>query len=281
MNSTLAVQRLGHVNVFAEDYDATLALHRGLFDAKVFAEWEQPDAGAHNALALIGGTCVEVFSPAGSGQAVSGWVAKNGSGWHSLEWTVPSLPDAVETVRERGIRITDTGGGEYVFTHPKDLFGLCLELTAHHFDNDDRDRPGWTPAHWSEEHPLGITGPATVKVASPQPEKAAAAMAALTGREVYTVERTHLNTISHGVTFADHAVEFTGSATGSAGDLLGTFLAQRGPRIFGTAFRIKDFDQARAHLVAENVKFTQWGRHSLLLGPELTNGPLIELTDAG
>jgi hypothetical protein len=277
MAATLDVERLGHVNLFADDYDAVLDVHRNLFGADVFSEWEEKDFGGRNALWLIGGTCLEMFAATEPDKAIGRWLAKNGPGWHSLEWTVPSLDDAISTIIERGIRITDSSAGHYVFTHPKDLHGVCLELTSHHFDNDRRDSVGWQPSYWSVEHPLSITGQVTIKIASNQPELAATDVAALVGRDVYTHESVPLNSVSHGIAFLDHRLEFVGSRTGSSEDLVGGFLARRGERMYCTTFGVSDFDRARQYLAQQDVRFTQWGRSSLLIASEFTHGALIEL----
>ncbi|HVW42447.1 MAG TPA: hypothetical protein VHC18_13955 [Amycolatopsis sp.] len=271
----IVVERLGHANVFAESFDDEVGLQREVFGAKVFRTWENAEVGSRNALALIGLTCVETFGSIDPDGPIGRWIAAHGSAWHSIEWTVPSLPEAVEAARAHGIRITDESP-DYAFTHPKDLHGLALELTEHHFEGDDRDTPGFTPAFWADEHPLGVVGGLTVKVASSGPEKAAADLVALTGEPAYAVERSHLNSVGHGVRFADHAVEFTGSATGVDTDLVGGFVRDHGERIFCVSFTVRDILAARSHLVASGVRFEQYGRRSLMLRP--THGARIELT---
>jgi hypothetical protein len=274
---TLQVQRLGHVNVFAYGYEAVLPYFRDVFGARIFAEWEEPGHGGKNALWLVGGTCFELFTPTSPAKAIGKWLARQGPGWHSMEWTIPSLDDCRETLAEHHIRISDSDPGNYVFTHPRDLHGLCLELTPHHFEKDDRDLPGWTPSYWTDEHPLGIVGKAKVKLASRNPEKAAGDVAALVGRDTYQTVSMPTNTIAHGIEFADHHVEFVGSQTGSGSDQVGSFLATRGERIFRVELGIRSLEQARAYLAGLNVRFTQWGAESLLLEPEALRGTPIEL----
>jgi catechol 2,3-dioxygenase-like lactoylglutathione lyase family enzyme len=270
----LDVERLSSVNLFAEDYNAAVAVQRDVLGAQVFREQEEPVNGGRNALGLVGRTCVEVFAPTSSDGAIGRWLAGHGTGWHSVEWTIPSLDGAVRALDEQGIRVAE-GGGDHILTQPRDLHGLCLELTARHLSSDDRDVPGWQPPR----HPLGITEPVTVKIASTVPADAAAQVADLVGRPSTAVDRPHLNAVGHRVEFADHVIEFVGSASGSMTDLVGRFLERHGERIFCVSFGVADLAQARAFLVRLDVPFTQWGRHSLLLGLELTRGARIELTD--
>ena len=130
---------------------------------------------------------------------------------------------------------------------------------------------------------LDVVGDPAVKVASPDPRQAAADLAARAGRPAYEAERAHLNAIGHGVRLDGYAIEFVGSASGSAHDLVGGFLADHGPGVFATTFRVRDVNEARAALAAAGVRFTQWGRRSLLI--RIETGPAtadrIELTDEG
>jgi hypothetical protein len=137
-------------------------------------------------------------------------------------------------------------------------------------------------AHWPGDHPLGIVGDPAIKIASPGPRQAAADLAVRAGRAEYEAERSHLNAVGYGVRLDGYAVEFVGSATGSAQDLVGGFLVEHGgPGIFATTYRVRNLSAARAALAAAGVHFTQWGRHSLLLRVESGQSTAcrIEFTD--
>jgi hypothetical protein len=137
-------------------------------------------------------------------------------------------------------------------------------------------------AHRPVDHPLGLVGDPTIKIASPAPKQASAELAVRAGRAEYEAERSHLNAVGYGVRLDGYAVEFVGSATGSARDLVGGFLAEHsGPGIFATTYRVRNLSAARAALSAAGVRFTQWGRHSLLLRVESGQSTVgrIEFTD--
>jgi hypothetical protein len=136
-------------------------------------------------------------------------------------------------------------------------------------------------AYWPDDNPLGLTGDPTIKVAAADPKQAAADLASQAGRPDYHADRGHLNAVAYGVRFGGHAVEFLGSASGGDHDLVGGFLAGHGPGIFSTTYLVRDFGAARTALAAQDIRFTQWGRHSLLLRPESAPGARIELTDEG
>lgn len=281
--STVQVQRLGHVNTFAADHDAVAGYHARVLGAQTFMDWEEPDFGGRNALWRIAGTVVEIFSPTRPDGAIGRWVEKYGSGWHSLEWTVPSLDAAIETMRERGIRITDHVEGKYAFTHPKDGHGISFELTEHHFPGDVRDEPGWTAPTGGDENPLGIDGPVIISVASHDPDTAARWLADLTGTEgVRDEERRHTNTRAVAVDFPDHVVEFVAPLVTPTVDMhLADFLRDKGERIFSVDFPVADVYVARAWLAGVGTRFEQFGRRSLVLPVDETGGARIELRARG
>ena len=162
--------------------------------------------------------------------------------------------------------------------------GLCVhfapvKLTGDGVSGEARaDEPGRP-----DDDPLGIVGDPAIKIASPDPRRAAADLAARSGRPEYAAERSHLNAVGYGVRLDDYTVEFVGSASGSAQDLVGGFLAEHGggPGIFATVYRVRDLSAARAALASADVRFTQWGRHSLLLRVESSQSTAgrIEFTD--
>ena len=271
--TTLDVRRLGHLNVFAANHEPLAEYYRRALGAEVFADFEAENAGARNSLWSVGATCVEFFTPRTPDGPVGRWVTSHGPGWHSLEWTVPSLGAALDVLAERGIRTTEVVEGSYAFTHPADGHGLCLELTDQHFPDDPRDvAPG--PVAGSGP---GLTGAVTVNVASHDPEGAAAWLADLTGAAVVAEEHVHLNTRAAGVDLTDHDVRFVTPLAGIAHDPLGNALREKGERVYSATFGIADLHEARRYLAARDVRFKQFGSTSLYLYPDDTAGAQVEL----
>jgi hypothetical protein len=163
------------------------------------------------------------------------------------------------------------------------LPGLCVHFAPVKLAGDTVTAdPQVDGAHWPADHPLGIVGDPAIKIASADPKQASADLAARAGRAGYEADRGHLNAVGYGVRLDGYTVEFVGSATGSAQDLVGGFLVEHsGPGIFATTYRVRSLSAARAALAAAGVRFTQWGRHSLLLRIESgqSTAGRIELTD--
>jgi len=237
MSPNLKVQRLAHVEAFVESVDAELGMQEQVLGTR--ARWSRSGPGP--------------------------------AGWNSLTWTVPSLADAVDALREHGIRIVEQTDVQ-VRTHPGDMYGLPLALI---------DRAGAAKGQSGPrtDASLALVARPVVKVVTVAPDEAAARLAALVGAEPYAVDHSYLNMTGHGVRFADHAVEYVGSATGVATDMAGGFLVRQGPGIFCVSVPVPDLSAARVVLVQAAVRFRQFGRHSLFI--ESSCGTRIELTDAG
>jgi hypothetical protein len=162
------------------------------------------------------------------------------------------------------------------------LPGLCVHFTPLDLAGDAiTAQLNVRQAYWPGDHPLGIVGAPAIKIASADPRQDAADLAVRTGRGEYVAARSHLNAVGYGVRLDGPPVEFVGSASGSAHDLVGGFLADRGRGIFATTYRVRDVSAARSALTAAGAPFTQWGRHSLLLRVEAGTDMAgrIELTD--
>jgi hypothetical protein len=69
------------------------------------------------------------------------FVARRGTGLHSVAWTIEDMWKTEAALRQRGARITGVDiGGRHFFIHPADTAGLLIELTDTEFVDDPRDR---------------------------------------------------------------------------------------------------------------------------------------------
>ncbi len=84
------------------------------------------------------------------------YLDRHGEGWHSFELAVHDLPGALEDLSERHIR-TSPG---VPFTHPKDVFGFCIELVPDDLTflpGDPAGYDGWQST-WFRGNPLTLDG---------------------------------------------------------------------------------------------------------------------------
>jgi methylmalonyl-CoA/ethylmalonyl-CoA epimerase len=100
------------------------------------------ESGARSEIVWVGNTpfCLLVStSPEGP---LGRFVARNGTGLHSVAWTVEDFWTADATLRREGLRITGVDiAGRHFFLHPSDTVGLLTELTDTYWHVDPRDDP--------------------------------------------------------------------------------------------------------------------------------------------
>ena len=71
---------------------------------------------------------------------VGRWLAKHGPGVQSLAWEVPDMWSAQNHLQQAGIGITGVHiEGRHFFMHPRDTYGLMLEVTDDRLPNDPRN----------------------------------------------------------------------------------------------------------------------------------------------
>jgi hypothetical protein len=274
------VERLGHANHVASSYDASKDAYERIFGGYFFREWGQPEHGTKNALITVSDTCLELFGVTDPEQPLGRWATRQGGGaWHSIEWTIPSQDEGDDILREHNIRITDRTPGGYTFTHPRDCHGICLELTEAHFADDPREDPSreGQPAFWADEHPLGITGLACIRVTAKDAMESADWLTGITGVDVgYDRPRAVVGGRGVGVPLPGHTIEFIEPAGDGA---IQQLVAERGERIHSLSYTVKDLDAAREHLRSIGVA-TEPGtvERSLHIDPAVTQGALFELT---
>ena len=281
MTATLNVLRHGHVNQFANDYDHVVNFYREVFDAEVFLEFKEPDFGGANAVYLAGAACFEVFAPTSPDLAIGSSLKRFGQRWHSLEWTVPSLDEAIEVAKERGLRITDQSPGNYIFLHPRDCQGLCLELTPHYFENDPRGEDGWDPIVGANSNPIGLAGGPTVTLCVPNAETSVVWMSELTNREP---SKTHAGTTknSFAIDFNDHIVEFVTPTRDASEEAVKRALDAKGPSIYAVTLPVKSLAFAKQALLEKGLSVTEIdGPHTTLLALDEaeTNGARIQFRE--
>ncbi len=270
MTATLNVLRHGHVNQFANDYDHVLKFYRDVFDAEVCLEFKEPDFGGANAVYLAGAACFEVFAATSPDLAIGNSIKRFGQRWHSLEWTVPSLDEAIEVAKERGLRITDQSAGNYIFLHPRDCQGLCLELSPHFFDNDPRGEDDWDPTMGANTNPVGLVSGPTITLCVPDAEASVVWMSELTQREP---SETHAGTAmnSYAIDFNDHIIEFVTPTYSPSEAGIKTALDARGPSIYAVTLPVKSLAAATTVLQSKGLTVTE------ILAPEST---LLALDEA-
>jgi hypothetical protein len=239
VSNPIRAQRVEHLNIVHEDYEATVEHYQHVFGGVVVYDRFQPTW--HACLMDVGGVLFEIFVP-------DNFFLHTRYGPHYLgvEYHVADMAAVRETLAARGIRIArdlDVA----VHTHAADCHGVSLEFFNDSFhDNEDLlDRPMQPAAYWGDEHPLGFTGLRgyTVAVAD-MPSALADFQAVLHYESLYEVRREVVAATGVGLVVGGAVLELV--APDGDGPLQ-RHLREHGEGIRSTVFGVRDLDRVRTY----------------------------------
>jgi len=253
MPASLTVNKLVHINQVVTDLQKANAFYQDVFGASVY--WQGYDEAERRdaSLFLIGDTCIELFCPVDEQSLLGAGLKRYGESYHSFEWQVPDLEEARQAMEERGVRLTTFVPGAFFMTHPKDTHGMLLEICPLEMSGDLRLEPGWSPAYWAKEHPMGIERLNALSIAVRDLDAALEFATGVTGQPVaYRESRPQIQAEAAGIWVSDHMIELV-SPTGAEGPVA-EYITRFGPRMRSIDFRVRDVDAARTHLESKGLR---------------------------
>ncbi len=129
------------IGMAVHDFDGALAQWRHVFGAGVMVDAVHDDLdGSDMGIVWMGDVPFLALAAADPKGLVGRWLAKNGPGVQSLAWEVPDMWASQNHLMQAGIGITGVHiEGRHFFMHPRDTFGLMLELTDDRLPGDPRN----------------------------------------------------------------------------------------------------------------------------------------------
>jgi catechol 2,3-dioxygenase-like lactoylglutathione lyase family enzyme len=197
--------------------------------------------------------------------------------WIGIALTVADLDAARDWVRERGWapRSYPLLEDRYFLVDRNETLGVRLEFLAHGLANDPRERPGWTPARWRDEHPLGIERLQSIGVSVTDLDRAREVFAGKLGWPEIARRRTQaadcvafwmgdtvieaLRPLDEGSDLARHAQEAKG--------------------IWSLTFKVRSVQAAADYFRAKGLRLAEPADGSFALDPEQAFGRRLRFTD--
>ncbi len=151
-----------------------------VYEILITPENETSGLDREERLMMIGDTMIIPIAPGGPGespQSPTGEMLRRNAGpmrWLGLALKVPDLGEAARRFENKGFKLHYDPGMEdvYFLVGRKQALGVRLEILAHDLPDDPRQKSGWNPMRWRDEHPLGIEGLQAVGVSAPSVEAA-------------------------------------------------------------------------------------------------------------
>jgi methylmalonyl-CoA/ethylmalonyl-CoA epimerase len=124
--------RVDHISIVVEDFDAAYDFYANTLGLEVLKVEESELHGVKAAFLKVGDMMVEIIHPLDEG-AIADFLEKRGPGFHHVAFEVDDLPDALDEVADKGMRVLGDPkpgihGGRIAFLHPKNTQGTMVEL---------------------------------------------------------------------------------------------------------------------------------------------------------
>jgi Glyoxalase/Bleomycin resistance protein/Dioxygenase superfamily len=235
------------------------------------------ESGARTELLWLGHLPVAVFTAVSDEGPLARYIARYGTGLHSVAWTVQDLWRTETILRRRRIRITGADlPGRHFFMHPADTSGLLIEWTDTEFEADPRDGASLEPV---SDPLVPVDRLAWLTVVVRDAVKSAALLSSLVSAEPVP-----------GLPTGDPAVESTVDLR--VGDVVVRMvsparpesryaepLERNGERLAAVGLAVADLDATVARLSAQGISVTHQDEHRAWSDPGATLGLSLEWTD--
>jgi catechol 2,3-dioxygenase-like lactoylglutathione lyase family enzyme len=265
---------MNHVNAVVDDFDASVAHFHRLYRAQLISDLPRPEW--HACLITIGGVILELFVPHDDLLH-----ARIGPHYIGVEYHIPDVAQARETVQARGMRVIRDIGTAF-HTHPADGFGVAWEFYGHNFHDVPPPTSFLEPiepiSYWRDEHPLGCDGLKRCSIAVSDLDAALTFFRDLMGAPVvYEEARPSAGARAVAVGLGDTVAELL---TPVRDGRVERFLARYGDGIRSCVFSVKDLQQAKSYFQAQGIDLQPGDApDTMAIAPEDNCGLLFEFSE--
>lgn len=130
----IKLKKIDHIGVAVKDLGKALELYESILGLKATGVEVVEEQKVKVAFLPVGESKVELLESTSPDGPIARFIEKNGEGVQHVAFRVDNLEQALEELKEKGIRLIDekprrgAGGARIAFLHPKSTFGMLIEL---------------------------------------------------------------------------------------------------------------------------------------------------------
>lgn len=127
--------KLDHLGIAVKSIESALKFYSETLGLKFEGEEVIADQKVRTAFLPIGDTKVELLESIAPDGPVAKFVEKKGEGLHHIAFKVDGLDSVLRELEKKGVKLIDStprigaGNKRIAFLHPKDTFGVLVELS--------------------------------------------------------------------------------------------------------------------------------------------------------
>ncbi len=126
--------KIDHIGVAVESISQALQFYQDTLGLKLEGEEVVAEQRVRTAFLPTGDTEIELLESLDPEGPIGKFIEKKGEGIHHIAWEVEDIEAALQELAAKGVRLIDrqprpgAGGKRIAFIHPKDSFGVLVEL---------------------------------------------------------------------------------------------------------------------------------------------------------
>ena len=131
----MRVEKIDHVHIFVRDLDKAMKFFEKALGTKFAAPHKPKNLDARTTLDPLG---LEIIQGVSEDSAVTKTIERRGEGLAAVSLKVPDIEEAITHLESLGIRLVrriESGRIKEAQFHPKDTFGVMLELCEYELEH--------------------------------------------------------------------------------------------------------------------------------------------------
>ncbi len=132
--------KVDHIGIAVKNLDETLKFYEDVLGMECTGKEEVDEQKVRVAFLPVGDSEVELLESTDPEGPIAKYIDKKGEGIQHIAFRVDNIEQAIETMKEKGIRMIDekprygAGGAKIAFCHPKSTGGVLVELSEREDD---------------------------------------------------------------------------------------------------------------------------------------------------
>jgi methylmalonyl-CoA/ethylmalonyl-CoA epimerase len=130
----MKIIKVDHIGVAVNSIEASLKFFSNTLGLKLEGQETVAEQKVTTAFMPVGDTEVELLQSTAPDGPIAGFIEKKGEGVQHVAFLVDNIDAALKELEAKGIRLIDkvprmgAGGKKIAFVHPKDTYGVLVEL---------------------------------------------------------------------------------------------------------------------------------------------------------
>ena len=127
------IKKINHVGVAVRDLDKAVSRFESVFGSEVVSRKVFEDQKLESAMVSVGENRFELSQTTDPKGVIGKFIENSGEGIHHVSLEVDDLEDAIARFEKQGLKVVGkstagSGGNKICFLHPKDMFGVLVEI---------------------------------------------------------------------------------------------------------------------------------------------------------